>query len=115
MYKEILINVNNLCGPSYIYFIISSFLFSIALINSAISRKINFVNLITRFLFILSITFILNWFCKIGYTNFSWFLLYWMFALILILLIGSFYIISNITKNLTSNNIFGITQSQNRN
>jgi hypothetical protein len=38
-----------------------------------------------------------------------------MFALILILLIGSFYIISNITKNLTSNNIFGITQSQNRN
>jgi hypothetical protein len=110
MYTEILNNINKLCGPSYIYFIISSFILSIALINSAISRKINFVKLVTRLLTISLITFFLHWLCKIGYTNFSWFLLYWMFALVLIVLIGCFYIISIITKNLKCENMKGILE-----
>ena len=40
-----------------------------------------------------------NWLCKKGYTNFSWFLLCWMFIFTLILLIGLFITINNALKN----------------
>ena len=99
MYKEIQNQINALCGPSYIYFIFSFFVFVVSLINSIVKGKINIISSILRLITIYVITFILNWLCKKGYTNFSWFLLCWMFIFMIIVLIGTFVTINNVLKN----------------
>jgi hypothetical protein len=99
MYQDILDRVNSLCGPAYIYFAFSFFIFIVSLVRSIATRKIHFANTIFRLVFLFGVTFGLNWLCEKGYTKFSWFLLYWMFAFVLIMVIGSFIILNNFIKN----------------
>ena len=99
MYKEIQNQINSLCGPSYIYFIFSFFIFTLALINNIVNGKFNIISTILRLFNIYIITFILNWLCKQGYTNFSWFLLCWMFIFMIILVVGLFITLNNALKN----------------
>jgi hypothetical protein len=99
MFKELEIQINNLCGPSYIYFIFSSFILISSLINNIVKGNFNLFSLILRLLNIYIVTYILNWLCKKGYTNFSWFLLYWMFIFMIIIFISVFITINNALKN----------------
>jgi hypothetical protein len=99
MYQNVLNQVNSLCGPAYIYFMFSFFIFVVSLIRSIITRKIHFINTVFRLVFLFAVTFVLKWLCEKGYTKFSWFLLYWMFAFVLIMVIGSFIMINNLIKN----------------
>jgi hypothetical protein len=99
MYTEIEKYTSSLCGPSYIYFVFSAFIFVLSVINSITTGKIHLISLIIRFITIYIVTSILNWLCKQGYTNFSWFLLCWMFLFMLVILIGLFITINNALKN----------------
>ena len=99
MYTEFEKYISSLCGPSYIYFIFSAFIFVVSLINAITTGKFNLISLIVRVITIYIITYVLNWLCKQGYTNFSWFLLCWMFIFMIVVLIGLFITVNNAIKN----------------
>lgn len=90
MFKDLVIQINSLCGPAYIYFMISAFVFMIMLANMIRTGKLNFSSLILRLATSYIIIFVLNWLCIKGWTTFSWFILGWMFVFVLIVLISAF-------------------------
>ena len=89
-------NIKNLSSPAFIYLIFGLFFLIIALIKNIINKKFNFLNTLKRTLTVVIVTYFLNWLSKMGYNNFSWFLLYFMFFIIVIALIGSFYLMNKL-------------------
>ena len=107
MLQMIQTQINKLCGPAYLYFILSvTSLFFIILIDIFnkkkiyINRKSALIDIASRIVSMIVITYCLNWLCSRGYVNFSWFLLYFPFIFILILLIGFYFTINNKLKYL---------------
>lgn len=94
MFKELVTYTNKLCGPSYIYFIFSAWTFLFLIIRMIITRQFSLTNAILNLATSYVVIFTLNWLCEKGWTNFSWFLLYWMFAFVLIILIGTFMLMN---------------------
>ena len=96
MFKDIVEWVNSLCGPAYIYFMFSAWTFVFILAKMIVAGNFSLNNSLLRLAVIYVVTWILNWLCVKGWTNFSWFLLYWMFTFVLIMLIGTFVIANKI-------------------
>ena len=103
MLNSLVSHTNNLCGPAYIYFIFAFWSFVFLLARMISSGKFVLSPAVLQLSFSYVIVFVLNWFCINGWENFSWFLLYWMFAFILIMLIGTFVLMNKL-----------INQSQNQ-
>lgn len=89
-------NIKTLSSPAFIYLIFGLFFLIIALIKNIINKKFNFLNTLKRTLTVVIVTYFLNWLSKMGYNNFSWFLLYFMFSIVVIALIGSFYLMNKL-------------------
>jgi hypothetical protein len=112
MFKDLVAYTNNLCGPAYIYFIFAAWSFVFLVARMFVSGKINLSPIALRLAVSYVIIYSLNWFCSKGWENFSWFLLYWMFAFVLIVLIG-YFVLAN--KILDKTNIKFINLNQNQN
>jgi len=98
MFKDIVEWVNKLCGPAHIYFMFSAWMFVFVLLKMIVAGKFSLSNTALRLAVIYVITWVLNWLCVKGWKKFAWFLLYWMFAFVLIMLIGAFVLANRILK-----------------
>jgi dolichyl-phosphate-mannose--protein O-mannosyl transferase len=98
--------IKNLCGPAYLFFCYAIISIVLTLLLDVFSETNNFnsyesmINYyLTRILFFVLFTYLLNWLCSNGFIEVSWFLLYYPFILLAILLIGSFFIINKLINN----------------
>lgn len=73
-------SLSNLCKPAFIYFVISSFL-----IVMGIFYKFQTSTLFAKIIFVLFWTWFLNFLCKQGKTNISWFLLILPYVVIILM------------------------------
>ncbi len=103
-------SIKKLCSPAYIYFVISTILLALIVIQNLgntseycignYSCEGNTIGiLIGHAIYIAFWTFILNMLCKHGYSNISWFLLFLPFILGFIL-IGILVLELNLIKNM---------------
>jgi branched-subunit amino acid ABC-type transport system permease component len=100
MLQKSMDSINNLCGPAYLYFIFSCVSIGLTLIFSVFSKKnIPFKSILIRIIGTFLFTWLLSWLCEKGFTNFSWFLLYFLYIMVIILTIGTFITINNILKS----------------
>jgi hypothetical protein len=103
-----LTTLNNLCTPSYLYFVISTVFLIIAIVflttgsidmntfcldDKCTKPGVAFI-ILTKFLFIIFWTWILNTICRSGYSNVAWFL----FLLPYIIMIFAFLIVYELIK-----------------
>ena len=103
-----LATLNNLCTPSYLYFVISTVFLIIAIVflttgsidmntfcldDKCTKPGVAFIILI-KFLFIIFWTWILNSICRSGYSNVAWFL----FLLPYIIMMFAFLIVYELIK-----------------
>jgi hypothetical protein len=112
MFKDLMVQVNQLCGPAHIYLIFSTFAFMLLLARMITTGKFNFSSLALRLAVTYVVVFVLNWLCVKGWTQFSWFLLGWMFVFVLIILVGAF---SLAHKMMDVKNVKYISLNQSRN
>ena len=110
MFKELMEYTKTLCGPSYIYFVFASWSFVFLVVRMLTSGKFELSKVILKLAVSYVVIFALNWFCSKGWENFSWFLLYWMFAFVLIMLIGTFVVLN---KMIDKTNVKCVNLNQN--
>lgn len=80
MISELNHTINKLCSPSYFYLLLSTISLMIVLLTDLFSTEkimstTPFSFYFFRLLFIVLMTYIMNWFCSKGYINLSWFIL----------------------------------------
>ena len=97
--KSLTSSVKSLCSPAFFYFVISCFVLVGSIIQNAGNTKKycmgtlecnvgnNAVVFLMKILYIVFWTFILNYICKSGYVNVSWFLVLLPFISLLVLLV----------------------------
>lgn len=100
MFKEIVNYTNSLCGPAHIYFIFSIWIILFLFIKMLFSNNFDLLLLASRIATCYIITFILQWLCKKGWENFSWFLLGWLFVFFLIITVGVFNLMNKIVDKM---------------
>lgn len=103
-----LTNLNNLCTPAYLYFVISIVFLIITIVflttgsvdmntfcldEKCTKPGVAFL-IVSKFLFIIFWTWILNTICRSGYNNVAWFL----FLLPYIIIIFAFLIVYELVK-----------------
>lgn len=103
---QVVKDFRELCTPASIYFVISIVFFLIAVLqnlgntsNYCLGKFSCYVNnttgvFVLKLLYILFFTWLLNVFCKAGYTRLSWFLLLLPYVLMFVL-IGAMMFYSN--------------------
>jgi len=87
MAKTIIKDFKSLCTPASLYFVISMIMLVLMIIQNLGNKNIYCVGkyycpvnntagiFVLKTLFILFFTWVLNVFCKAGYTNFAWFMI----------------------------------------
>jgi len=80
-----------LCTPARIYFVLSVLSCVIALFNGVNIMTVG-INLIIAFIW----TALLSWFCKNGFSNFSWFLVLFPYLMMLFVFFG---VMRSVTNN----------------
>lgn len=98
--KSSMARLKSLCSPAFFYFIISCFALVASIIQNAGNNKKycmgtlecnvgnNAVVFLMKILYIAFWTFVLDYICKSGYVNVSWFIVLLPFISMIILLIG---------------------------
>jgi hypothetical protein len=106
MFTRIKSTLKHLCSPAFFYFILSCVVLVGTIIqNAGNTRKYcignfecnvgnNAVVFLLKVLYIVFWTFVLDYICKSGYTNISWFLVLLPFVSLFILLIGMIFFIN---------------------
>lgn len=84
-------DLKKLCTPAKIYFVISVLSCVIALFHGVKIMAVG-INLIIAFIW----TVVLSWFCKNGFSNFSWFLVLIPYIMMVLVFFG---IMRNVTNN----------------
>ena len=75
--------LSQLCTPAMIYFVLSV----ISLVISAF-YQLNIVSILIQLLFIALCTWILNYFCKMGYSVLSWVIVFFPFIMAALLFLN---------------------------
>ncbi len=113
MNSRIKSTIKGLCSPAFFYFILSCVVLVGTIIqNAGNTRKYcighfgcnvanNAVVFLMKIIYILFWTFVLDYICKSGYTNISWFLVLLPFISLFILLVGMILFINK--KELLNN------------
>lgn len=105
-FSRIKSTIKSLCSPALFYFTLSClFLVATIIQNAGNSRKYcigylecnvanNALVFLMKIIYIVFWTFILDYICKSGYTNISWFIVLLPFISLFILLIGMVFLIN---------------------